>query len=276
MRHGVTNLRHMIMCIGTTPAAQRVMLFPKLQLDAVNRATMTLDGGAGKSVNVAKVLKALGARPFATGFLGGDRGDYLRNLLEVNGIAQQFVTVAPRTRQCITVIDESSGTQTELVEESQAVEPANYEELLGIIRDRVSACRAVVMSGTITPGAPNDFYRRCVEVANAAGAFSVVDARGLPLSQALEARPGLVKPNRQELAASVGRELPDETAVFDAMRELCENGAQQVVVTAGSKPTIAFDGESFWRITPPKIAPLNPIGSGDAFTAGLVWGLLRG
>ena len=50
----------MILCIGTTPAAQRVMIFRKLVLEGVNRAVLTLDGVAGKSVNVAKVLHALG------------------------------------------------------------------------------------------------------------------------------------------------------------------------------------------------------------------------
>src|ERR1035441_7816486 len=65
----------MILCIGTTPAAQRVMAFRKLTIDAVNRAVTTLDGAAGKSVNVAKVLKALGEQPVATRALGGGRGD---------------------------------------------------------------------------------------------------------------------------------------------------------------------------------------------------------
>jgi fructose-1-phosphate kinase PfkB-like protein len=59
----------MILCIGPTPAAQRVMIFPQLVLDAVNRAASTLEGAAGKSVNVAKVLKVLGEQPLATGFL---------------------------------------------------------------------------------------------------------------------------------------------------------------------------------------------------------------
>ncbi|HEX7617679.1 MAG TPA: 1-phosphofructokinase, partial [Verrucomicrobiae bacterium] len=64
-----------ILCIGTTPAAQRVMIFRKLTPDAVNRAVTTLDGAAGKSINVAKILKTLGAHPVATGFLGGERGE---------------------------------------------------------------------------------------------------------------------------------------------------------------------------------------------------------
>ncbi len=266
----------MILCIGTTPAAQRVMVFHRLTLDAVNRAVQTLDGAAGKSVNVAKVLQALGEHPVATGFLGGDRGDSLRSQLEARGIELDFVTVTTRTRQCITLLDRSAGTQTELVEESQPVAAADYEALMAVIQRRVKTCRAVVMSGTITPGGPADLYFRCAQLAHEAGAISLVDAQGAALQQALRARPGVVKPNRAELAATIGRDLNDEAAVMSAMRELCERGAQRVVVTAAKDPALAFDGRSFWRIQAPRIDAVNPIGSGDAFAAGLVWRLLRG
>ncbi|MBI4327752.1 MAG: 1-phosphofructokinase family hexose kinase, partial [Chloroflexi bacterium] len=265
-----------ILCVGTTPAAQRVMLFRHLVLDAVNRAVTTLDGAAGKSINVAKVLKALGEEPVATGFLGGDRGENLRALLAEKGIELDFVTVTARTRQCVTVIDQSAGTHTELVEESRPVDPADFEKLLTIVRRRMHGCQAVVMSGTITPGGPADFYWRCTRLAREAGAIAVVDAQGAALLEALNERPDLVKPNRPELAATVGRELKDEAAVMLAMQELGERGAQRVVVTAGKNPALAYDGKSFWRIRAPRLAALNPIGSGDAFAAGLVWRLVRG
>jgi tagatose 6-phosphate kinase len=266
----------MILCIGPTPAAQRVMRFRKLTLDAVNRAVTTLDGAAGKSVNVAKVLKALGEQPVATGFLGGDRGEQLRSLLEAQGIEHDFVSVTARTRQCVTVIDESDGRVTELVEESRPVEPADYDKLMVVIHRRINQARAVVMSGTLPHGGPASLYLQCVRAAHEAGVLSVVDAQGAALLEALAGGPGVVKPNRAELAATAGRTLEDEAAVASAMRDLCERGAQRVVVTAGKAPALALDGNQFWRITPPGIAAVNPIGSGDAFAAGLVWRLLRG
>jgi tagatose 6-phosphate kinase len=265
-----------ILCIGTTPATQRVMVFRKLTLDAVNRAVTTLDGTAGKSVNVAKVLRALGERPVAAGFLGGDRGEQLQADLEARGIELDFVKVAARTRQCTTLLDTSAGTQTELVEESQPVAAADYEELMRVIRRRVQGCRAVVMSGTITPGGPPDLYFHGTQIAHEAGAIAVVDAQGPALLETLRAKPELVKPNRSELAATLGRELKDEAAVLATIRELCQCGAQRVVVTAGKDPGLAFDGQHWWRVHPPRIDAVNPIGSGDAFTAGLVVSLLRG
>ncbi len=266
----------MILCIGATPAVQRVMIFRKLVFDAVNRAEQTFAGAAGKSINVAKVLQALGDRPLATGFLGGVLGEQLRADLRARGIDQDFVSVSAGTRQCATVIDSFAGTQTELIEESRPVARADYRKLGDVIGRHVGRCRAVVMSGTITPGGPEDFYYRCVRLANRAGALSVVDARGNLLLKALKAKPGLAKPNRQELAATVGRPLRNRTAVMRAVRQLVEQGAGRVVVTAGEESILAFDGRTFWKVVPPRIAVMNPIGSGDAFAAGLVSGLLRG
>jgi tagatose 6-phosphate kinase len=266
----------MILCIGTTPAAQRVMVFRRLSLDAVNRAATTVDGAAGKSVNVAKVLKAIGEQPLAVGFFGGDRGAEVRAVLEREGVEMDFVNVAARTRQCITVIDEAAGTNTELVEESRPAAPEDYESLMAIVRRRIPGCRAVVMSGTIAPGGAVDLYKRCTELATQAGALTIVDAQGAALNEALKARPGLVKPNRPELAATVGASLDSEQAVKSALEQLCARGAQRAIVTAGKDPALAFDGRRFWRVISPRIKAVNPIGSGDAFTAGLVSRLLRG
>jgi len=252
------------------------MVFDSLHLDQVNRAATTLEGAAGKSVNVAKVLHALGAHPLATGFLGGDRGAFLQACLDQQGVPHQFVQVQTPTRQCVTLVDQSTGQITELVEESRSVQLSDCTSLMAIVQSQIPSARAVVMSGTIAPGVPPDFYLDCARLAREAGALAVIDAQGPALLRALAAQPGLVKPNRAELAATVGRALAGEGGVLAAMRELGQSGAQRVVVTDGKNPALAWDGHRQWRITMPSIRPVNPIGSGDAFTAGLVWRLVAG
>jgi tagatose 6-phosphate kinase len=266
----------MILCLGTTPAVQRVLVFRKLTLDAVNRAHTTLEGASGKSINVAKVLHSLGERPFATGFLGGDRGEFIRQALDKQGIAHGFVTVAARTRVCLTAIDESAGTHTELVEESSPAATGDFAALLNLVHRRIASCQAVVMSGTLAPGAPPDLYGQITRLARTAGVLAVVDAQGSALTEALAAEPDLVKPNRTELAATVGQSLSDEPAVCAAMRELHARGARRVVVTAGPQTVLAYDGRQSWKISPTRVTAANPIGSGDAFTAGLVSRLVHG
>jgi tagatose 6-phosphate kinase len=252
------------------------MVFKQLAVDAVNRALTTQEAPSGKSINVAKVLRTLGEPVVAVGFLGGDRGDAIAGVLEAEGLVLDFVRVAARTRQCTTLIDLWAELHTELVEESAPAEAGAYEDLISILRRRLPGCRSLVLSGSITPGGPPDFYFRCAQLARESEVFVVVDAQGVLLTESLRAKPALAKPNRAELSATLGRDLRDEHALQAAMGEVHEQGAQRVVVTSGSEPALAFDGRHFWRILPPQIKAANPIGSGDAFTAGLVSRLLRG
>ncbi len=265
-----------ILCIGTTPALQRVMVFPRVSIGEVNRARQTREGIAGKSINVAKVLHALGGRPHALSFVGGPGGEAVRRELAARKISSDLIELPTPVRLCVTVIDEASGQVTELVEESRPVEAGMFEQFLRRVQRRLPGCRAAVMSGTIASGGPADLYARCVHVAREAGALAVVDATGKALELALEARPDVVKPNRNELATTVGTPLPDEPSVWAAMRELGQRGAARVVVTSGKKPVQAWDGSRAWRITVPEVKAINPIGSGDAFTAGLTLHLIRG
>lgn len=268
----------MILCIGTTPAAQRVMVFQKLSLDSVNRAVRTMEGWGGKAVNVAKVLTQLGQPARLLGFQGGRRGAELTAALEARGIRCTNIGVTSETRLCTTLLDESTSEVTELVEESKAVDAAAYDQLLDQIRAHAPSARAMVMSGTLTPDGPVDFYARCITAARAANPaiLTVVDAQGATLRPALALHPDVVKPNRTELERTLGRSLTDEKSLWEAMGELLECGTRCVVVTDGARQVLALNRMGAWRILPPIVVAVNPIGSGDAFTAGLAASLSEG
>ncbi|WP_428937394.1 1-phosphofructokinase family hexose kinase [Fontivita pretiosa] len=267
----------MIICLGTTPTMQRTMSFPRLTIDAVNRATAVHDYASGKVTNVARVLHTLGqSELLLTGFLGGIRGRTFRADLDAAGVPHDFVEVSALTRLCITVIDQSARTATELVEEPKPVAPQDYQKLLDKLRGLLAGARLLVLSGTLPPGADPDFYARCVELASRHGVRVILDAVGQPLLRALPHRPHIVKPNQSELSRTLERDLPDEKAVGEAMRELIARGAEWVVTTRGPKDTLLTNGESFWRVTTPKVQVVSAIGSGDAFAAGLAFALSSG
>lgn len=251
-------------------------MFNRLTIGEVNRAASVVEGPSGKSINVAKVLTVLGAEAVATGFIGGDRGEFLRQELQALHVCHDLVTVEARTRLCITVIDRGGDTHTELVEESQPVAAGAWDTLQFKLRDLLGRAKMLVMSGTLAPGGPSDFYGQCVRMASEVGIPAIVDAQGEALTQSLSARPALVKPNRAELVKTLGLPMDNEAAVKQGMRKLMDLGAQAVVITMGGDGAMASDGRKTWRIHPPRITALNSIGSGDSFTAGLAAGLTRG
>jgi tagatose 6-phosphate kinase len=266
----------MIICLGTTPTVQRTMTFEQLHVGDVNRATSVTETASGKSLNVARVLHTLGEPLVATGFVGGDSGAFIREDLSRAGIAHDFVNVGPKTRTCVTVIDEAERTATELIEESKRVEDDAFDRLGTKLAALLVGAKLLVMSGTLTPGAPPDFYARCVERANGAGVRSILDATGVPLRHALAARPIVVKPNRAELGKTLDVDTSTNEGLRDGMRRLVGEGSAWAVVTLGGEGAMVSDGQRFWRVAAPNVNVVSPIGSGDSFAAGLAAGVFRG
>ncbi len=245
------------------------MSFDHLALGDVNRAREVHLTASGKSLNVTRVVHMLQHPVLATGFLGGAPGRFIRRDLDGIGIAHDFVEVDPPTRSCITLLDRAAGVATELVEESQAVVAGDYDALLDRLSHHLPPSDVLVLSGSLPPGGPEDFYHSCTKRAARQGVKVILDASGPHMVQALSARPFIVKPNRAELARTFNRAVDADADLHDAMRQTIAAGAVWVIVTLGASGARLTDGHRFWRITPPAISAINPIGSGDAFAAGL-------
>jgi tagatose 6-phosphate kinase len=266
----------MILCLGTTPAIQRSMTFGHLAINSVNRTADVAQYASGKSINAARVLHTLGQPVCCTGFVGGNPGEFLLADLDDAEIPCNFVRVEAPTRVCITLIDRSANTATELIEESHAVLPVCFEQLFRKFSELLATASGVMLSGSLPPAAPADFYARLVSAAVAAKKFVVLDATGEPLRQALKAKPTIIKPNRQELSQTVSAQVETDDQLKSAIRQMLAMGPQWAVVTNGSKETVASDGHSFWIISTPRVEVVSPIGSGDSFAAGLAAGVAAG
>lgn len=78
-------------------------------------------------------------------------------------------------------------------------------------------------------------------------------------------------PNDDEAAAMTGQH-----DVIEQINMLRSWGAQTVVITQGGKGLTAADEQGLWRADSFPVAAVDPSGSGDAFAAGFITGILRG
>lgn len=264
----------MILTVGLSSAWQRVLRLETLQLGEVNRAREVLGCAAGKSLNVARALGQLAAPHHAIAFAGGETGETLRRDLALRGIAHTLLPTATATRSCTTVCEVSSGRVTELVEEAAALAPAELEQLRAAFRARAPQARVIVLSGSLPAGCPPEIYGELL--AEGGSAATIVDAHGPALLAALPRRPTFVKPNRQELAHTLGRELGTDEDLRRAMQELNRLGARWVVVSDGPRALWVSGKSGYYRCGLPPVPVVNPIGGGDALAAGIACGLQRG
>lgn len=260
-----------VLCVGPNPALQRTLWFGALTLGEVNRARRKAVSGGGKGTNVARILGRFGYAARLLTFLGGRIGKEFVDTVEREGIRVEPVWVNKSTRVCSTLIEEEARRQTEIVEEAEILEASAFDELLDKFSELLREALFVVISGTSPPGAPDDLYGRMVERANQHGVPAIVDAPGRLLVESLKARPILAKPNRKELTA-VWPELEFE----EQMERLLRGGAQNVLVTDGGGEAQFWTPREHYRLLPPAINPVNPIGSGDAVAAGIAMALLEG
>lgn len=264
----------MIVAAGLTPALQQIMRFGRLRSGEVNRAAEVHWCASGKNVNAGLALAELGAPALTLSPLGGWAGRMIADEFARRGRAGRWTTSAAPTRVCTTLLEEDAATATELVENAGPLTTAELDEFVAAYHEASAGAQAVVLTGSLPRGTPTTFYR---DLLRATRCPAVLDVRGPELLAALACRPRLVKPNRDELAATWGRPLTDDADVLAALRDLLARGARAVLVTHGAEDVWLAEGERFWRLTPPPIAAVvNPIGSGDCLAAGAAWGLARG
>jgi len=259
----------MIICLGTSPAMQRTMTFDAFNVNQVNRARWLDVTPSGKPLNVARVLHVMEVPVTFCGFLGGLAGGWIEETLGAIGIASEVVQTRTPTRTCITILDSGRKTTTELVEEALPVNHAEFVQLLDGLDKLLPHASVLVCSGSLAPGVPADFYATCTERAHRAGVGIVVDATGEAMRHAIKARPTVLKLNRDELSNALERDLTTDASLAAAARELVQGHTQWVCVTMGEQGALAADAKGCWRVKVPRVEPVNPIGSGDAFAAGI-------
>lgn len=262
----------MILAAGMSPAWQQILEFEAVRVGAVNRARSATWCASGKVLNVARALERLGAPARTICSVGGASGRAIRDEFERDGIAAEWIESGAATRICTTLLDRSSGETTELVENAAACRPQVFEQFVGAYAAAAPECEYAILTGSLPPNAPSGLTRRLLESSNTP---VLLDIRGPELLDVLPLRPFVVKPNRQELAQTIGRELSDDGDLLNAMRELNDRGAEWVVVTDGGRALWVTSSDESCRIQPPGVEAVNPIGCGDCLTAGLSAALLR-
>lgn len=254
---------------------KRMYCVENLSPGSVNRAGQVHRYASGKGANAARASACLGGAPLLCAIAGTDMRSQLRQQFVDTEISLDITMSAAPTRSCITVL-ESGGQATEFVEEAL---PLQRDEANAFLARALRACessRVVLLAGSLPPGLPPDTYARCTRAAHASGAVVVIDAQGIPLRKALDAEPDFVKINREELAHTLGVEVAPDGVAEGAFR-LQKMGAGHVIVTDGAGEVLLCrpDGSSL-ILTPPVIALVNPVGSGDAMSGALALALRRG
>jgi fructose-1-phosphate kinase PfkB-like protein len=277
----------MYLTVSMNPTLQKILCFPSITMDRVNRSPRHRFDVAGKGLNVCRVLSQLGKPALHLTTLGGDMRPLFLEMSRQEGLSVHWVESGSPIRFCYTLIDEGEGSVTELIEKAAPVEKGTEGRLWETYEKLLAGCETVVIAGTKAPGFSGELVPFMVRRAKERGCRVVLDLWGKDLLDSLPHNPDVIKPNLAEFAATFAPELVHggepagsgaaRETILGICRELYAAYRCDIVLTRGTQPVWFVSGGIFdeYPVTPaPRV--LNTTGSGDAFTAGLASALDAG
>jgi 1-phosphofructokinase/tagatose 6-phosphate kinase len=261
----------MIITVTLNAAIDKSLAVPNFRLGRRHRTVDQRTMAGGKGVNIARTLKALGQPVIATGFAGGATGTHIVEQLTEESILNDFVRIRDESRTNTSVLDPTTGEQTEINERGPAVSAREVE----LFRDKLlylaRGAAIVVFAGSLPRGVEPDLYATLIRELERLDVTTVVDTDGEPLRHAVRAEPDVVSPNVLEAEELVGHEFASEDERLLAVTEIVALGPHEAIMTLpdGCVAQVSVDGQR--RLKRARIEQREPIaksGSGDAFLAG--------
>ena len=240
----------------------------------VNRADAVHATAGGKGLHVAQTAAALGEDVHLVGLIDAAHRTQVETHMRERAVTFHAVET-PSIRNCLAV-REQDGRMTELIEPGPALGAETRELLLQKFTELALRSDLAVISGSLPAGFTPDTYARLTRHVQAKGIRCLVDASDEVLRHVIEARPFMVKPNRDEARTLSGMAIDSIEAAVEFVHRLANLGIAMPVLSLGSKGAVSADRDTALHAHVELERAVNPVGSGDCLMAGIAVALARG
>ncbi len=268
----------MILCVTLNPCLDKTLTVPDWRAGDNVRGTEVREVVGGKGNNVARALRRFGRSARTVTFLGGAVGERCQALLRAETDVEPIVvaTAAP-TREIVTV--RAPGVpSTAFFDPDPAITAAEADALLHLVGAQLTggATEAITLSGSSPSPATHEVYSDLIALAAARNVPAMLDTYGPSLAAIWGFWPETISLNRREVGLLLRQDQPTDAAVAGLLHQWSRRGVRVAVATDGPNDVLARIDGRFYRVRPPMIDAVNPIGSGDSLLAGLVDARLSG
>ena len=256
----------MIYTVTVNPALDYVLQLEKVNDGETNRSSDTQFLAGGKGINVSQILNQLGVENTAGGCVGGFTGEELIRQLNVKQINSDFVRISDTTRVNVKI---HAQQETEI----NAAGPKITDQEVAAFKARLDDLKpgdVVVISGSLAPSLPTDFYESLLPTIREKGAEFGVDTTGEALLRTLKFHPLVIKPNHHELADLFHTEFKSTNDMLQAAKKLLDQGAQNVMISMAGEGAYLVTPDHIYHANAAKGVAVNSVGAGDSMIAGFV------
>ena len=259
----------MIATITLNPCLDQHINVDGLVVDGTNRWSRLYRYAGGKGIDVSRAIHEMGGRTIAYGFIGGDVGKEVEILLDKDEVPFSFNPIKQETRTNFIITDTRTYKQTRIDAPGPRISKDELDRFIRKMRKIYPKPHLIVISGSVPPGVPANFYYTSVMEAKSFGVRAIVDSEGQWLEEAIKAKPYLIKPNVREAEGILKTELPTEEAIVKGALKLVKKGIEVVVISRGKDGIIAATKRRVFKGVAPPVKVRSAVGAGDCTVAGL-------
>ena len=263
----------MINTITLNPSLDYIVKVDDFKAGHVNRTSEENIYPGGKGINVSIVLKNLGVKNRALGFVAGFTGEEIEKLVADHGVDSDFIKLEKGMSRINVKL--KSKEESEINGMGPDISKVDIEKLYKKL-DTLKAGDFVVLAGSIPSTLPDDIYETIMKDFQHKEINFVVDATKDLLLNVLKYKPFLIKPNNHELAEMFNVELNSTEDVVFYARKLKEMGAQNVLISMGKDGALLVtENDEVFASSVAKGEVVNSVGAGDSMVAGFIAGYLK-
>lgn len=262
---GIVVADHVCAPISHLPAGGELILSERMQLSV-----------GGCAANVAVDLSKVGVRAAVIGRVGDDLfADFLRQTLDQAGVNTDGLRPSPGRQTSQTLIVNVTGQDRRFIHHFGANADFQASDVPGAW---LAGSKVLYVGGyLLMPSLTQEPLAELFAAARQQGVRTVLDV-ACPAGSRLRDQfdkllpvTDVFLPNRDEAQMILGEDDPQRQAL--CFREM---GAGTVAITCGGAGAIWVDGQNRLRAGVYPVTEIDASGSGDAFTAGVIFGLLHG
>lgn len=261
----------MINTITLNPSLDYIVKVDDFKAGNVNRTSEENIYPGGKGINVSIVLKNLGVKNRALGFVAGFTGEEIEKLVADHGVDSDFIKLEKGMSRINVKL--KSKEESEINGMGPDISKVDIEKLYKKL-DTLKAGDFVVLAGSIPSTLPDDIYETIMKDFQHKEINFVVDATKDLLLNVLKYKPFLIKPNHHELGEMFNVELKNKEEIIIYAKKLQEIGARNVIISMAGDGAILIEENGEITISDtPKGTLVNSVGAGDSMVGGFLAGI---
>ncbi len=246
-----------------------------VKIDGVNRPRNDGFSLGGKGITVSMMLKNLKIESIPLIAVGGKVGNDIKEL--VNQHFDQAVYLPTQGDSRIDVVITGSIHDLRFDPSAPKISNEGLEQMFTFFKNNLKKDDIVILSGSLGQESKDLYQVLMRDYINPVGALTILDTIGECLTNALTEHPFLIKPNEEELAELVGREIKNDEDIIISGEEMKLKGPKTVLVTLGKRGAYYFaENGHIYHCSNAHGTQVSAVGAGDSSIAGFIKGLAEG